>query len=227
MHYIVLTSVFVIVVLYAYRRFMEIVESVAHIPGPKAFPFLGNAMMFFGRTSADMLEFAPTMIKEHGTFIRILLGPKILILMGEPEDVEALLTNQKTIEKSEEYDYAKVWIGEGLITSTGPKWHSRRKIITPGFHFNILQSFVRVFDGNSQILVDKLAKAENNVDIYALTLLCALDNICGEIRLQKLCVIAKMKLTRDSCRSCNGHENKCPIELRFDVRKSCRRVSKN
>lgn len=226
MQYFLITSVFALVVLYAYRKFMKIVESVAHIPGPKTFPFVGNALMFFGKTPADMIKFGPTMVKKYGTFVRILLGPKILIFIGEPEDVEALLTNQKTIEKSEEYDYAKVWIGEGLITSTGPKWHSRRKIITPGFHFNILQSFVRVFDGNSQILVDKLAKADN-VDIYALTLLCALDNICGEIRLQKLRAIARMKLIRNFCRSCNGNENKCTIEFRFDVCESCRRVSKN
>lgn len=166
----------------AIRQFKLIVDATAHIPGPKALPFLGNALIFLGKSPADVLQIGPAIIKQYGTFVRILLGPKILIFLGDPADAEALLINQNTIEKSEEYDYAKVWIGEGLITSTGQKWHSRRKIITPGFHFTILQSFVRVFDRNSQILVDKL-KEFKSVDIYALTLLCALDNICGEIRL--------------------------------------------
>ena len=171
----------IILILYAYQRYMKIVESVAHIPGPKPIPFFGNAFMFFGKTSTDLMEFGKEHVKKYGVFNRILLGPKILIALGHPKDIESLLCHAKSVQKSEEYEYTKDWIGEGLITSSGEKWFQRRKAITPGFHFSILQSFVGIFDKNANILVGKLAKFDA-VDIFPLSLLCALDNICGEIR---------------------------------------------
>lgn len=87
----------------------------------------------------------------------------------------------KLITKSNEYDYMTPWLGTGLLTSTGQKWLSRRKIITPAFHFKILEDFVEVFDKQSSILVEKLEKFEDcgEFDIFPLTALCALDVICG------------------------------------------------
>jgi cytochrome P450 family 4 len=179
--------VFAIILLaigYFYCEYMKIVESVAHIPGPPALPFLGNALMFVSIKSSGLTKLASEITKKYGLFVRILLGPKIMVLLCDPLDVEDFLVNIKSTEKSEEYDYVKPWIGEGLITSSGKKWQSRRKILTPGFHFGILEEFVKVFDQNSKILVDKL-KNQNSIDFYPLALLFALDNICGEIRLNQ------------------------------------------
>lgn len=208
------------VLIYLYKKYMKIVESVAHIPGPAALPFIGNALLFVGKKPNELVQMGSDVVKKFGLFNRILLGPKILILIGDPKDVEALLTSQKTIDKSEEYDFAKVWIGEGLITSTGSKWHSRRKIITPAFHFNILQSFVKIFNENAQIFVDKLRLFES-VDIYSLTLLCALDNICGKIRLSFDFVSYQ---TFSASRSGDGYKNKCTIKRRLELCQSCGRV---
>lgn len=53
-------------------------------------------------------------------------------------------------------------------------------MITPAFHFKILEDFVEVFDKNSTILVEKLAtsKPTDPVDVYPLVTLTALDIIC-------------------------------------------------
>lgn len=53
-------------------------------------------------------------------------------------------------------------------------------MITPAFHFKILEDFVEVFDKNSTILVEKLAtsKPTDAVDVYPLVTLTALDIIC-------------------------------------------------
>lgn len=71
----------------------------------------------------------------------------------------------------------------GLITSYGAKWFSRRKAITPAFHFKILDDFMETFDKNSSILVDELKKNYKSTDPVALSkhlTLATLDNICGE-----------------------------------------------
>jgi hypothetical protein len=66
--------------------------------------------------------------------------------------------------------------------SSGAKWHSHRKLITPTFHFKILDIFVEVFVEKSDILVKKLlSKAGGKgFDIYPFITRCALDIICGK-----------------------------------------------
>ncbi|UYV77774.1 CYP4V2 [Cordylochernes scorpioides] len=94
---------------------------------------------------------------------------------------QALLTNPTLIEKSFEYSFLKPWLREGLITSAGSRWKSHRKMITPSFHFRILEDFVPVFNEQSRVLASKLdATNGSKVDILPYMSLCSLDIICGK-----------------------------------------------
>ena len=71
-------------------------------------------------------------------------------------------------------------------TKSGSKWFSRRKLLTPTFHFQILEDFVQVFNEQSQILIEQLhdaLKVENELDIYPFITRCTLDIICGQFML--------------------------------------------
>ena len=55
-------------------------------------------------------------------------------------------------------------------------------MITPAFHFEILDDFLHVMNEQTEILVDNLAKiikTEKEIDIFNQITLCTLDIICG------------------------------------------------
>lgn len=60
-------------------------------------------------------------------------------------DLELLMTSSKYITKSKLYHFGESFFGTGLLTSTGQKWFQRRRILTPAFHFTILQDFLQIF----------------------------------------------------------------------------------
>ena len=62
----------------------------------------------------------------------------------------------------------------------GQKWHQRRKLLTPTFHFKILEDFVQVFNEQSVVLVQRLnEKVGQDFDVFPYITLCTLDVICG------------------------------------------------
>lgn len=80
------------------------------------------------------------------------------------------------------------WLGTGLLTSTGRKWHTHRKIITPSFHFKILQNFHDVMNKNSNKFVEILRKVSQNdaiFDFQDMTHYLTMDVICGRLPVGK------------------------------------------
>ncbi|GFR03813.1 cytochrome P450 4C1, partial [Trichonephila clavata] len=63
---------------------------------------------------------------------------------------------------------------------SGTKWKCRRKLLTPAFHFSILDEFIPVFQEQSSVLVSKLQSLvqEPWVDVVPLMTACTLDIIC-------------------------------------------------
>lgn len=106
---------------------------------------------------------------------------KFSIFSRDYKFLEFILGSTKVLNKSYDYYCFLNWLGTGLLTADGPKWKPRRKIITPAFHFGVLEQFVQTFDSNGQIMIEKLQKevGKDSVNIYTYITLCALDIICG------------------------------------------------
>ncbi|GBO18292.1 Cytochrome P450 4V2, partial [Araneus ventricosus] len=112
--------------------------------------------------------------------MKLYLGLTPAIFFYKPEAVEVVLSSSSLIDKSIQYNLMDSWLGKGLFTSSGEKWRKRRKLLTPTFHFAILQDFIPVVQEQSNVFVSKLQALTREpwVDIVPLAVLCTLDIIC-------------------------------------------------
>lgn len=95
---------------------------------------------------------------EYDSVVKLWIGPKLLVFLMDPRDVELILSSHVFIDKSNEYRFFKPWLGNGLLISTGQKWRAHRKLIAPTFHLNVLKSFIELFNANSRATVEKMRK---------------------------------------------------------------------
>ncbi|XP_058456059.1 cytochrome P450 4d1-like [Malaya genurostris] len=167
--------------LYVYQRFGNRLYYAGKITGPKAYPLIGSGHRFSGKSPAEFLLELQRMKAKYGKCFRLWIGSDLTIVLTDAKKVEILLSSQKFLDKAGQYDFIRPWLGDGLLTSTGRKWHSRRKIITPTFHFKILEQFVDIFDQQSSIFIEQLrsnASSGKTFDVFPKVTLCALDVIC-------------------------------------------------
>lgn len=127
------------------------------------------------------MKFFQTSRDTYGKIVKLWVGNRAVFLVYDPKIAEAITTCTSTnLGKNDIYDFMAPWLGNGLLLSSGAKWQSRRKILTPAFHFTILEQFCDVFDKEASILVKKLKaleyqkafKIEDYVSLMALDVVC-------------------------------------------------------
>ncbi|KAF5277801.1 hypothetical protein FQR65_LT03782 [Abscondita terminalis] len=111
--------------------------------------------------------------------VKVMLGFYPRLVLFDAKSVEFILSSKSILKKSSEYKFLSSWLGSGLLTSDGPKWKKHRKLLTPAFHFQILERFIDIFDNQTNILINKLEEVKcAEIDIIPYARLHALDVIC-------------------------------------------------
>nr|UOU03280.1 cytochrome P450 4V23/24-2 [Brachionus rubens] len=162
-------------------NYVYLVRSVNKIKGLPMLPIIGNIHQIKQKYefTKQMKEFAK-MFKDEPLF-RLWLGTKPSYVFHKGDYVEVLFSSSKNTQKSKQYDFLHSWLGTGLLTSYGEKWANRRRLITPAFHFEILNDFLQIMNEQAEILVEILStcvKNKKQIDIFELLKSCALDVIC-------------------------------------------------
>ncbi|CAG9830840.1 unnamed protein product [Diabrotica balteata] len=126
-------------------------KHVMVIPGPKGLPIIGTAYHLDSservfQRDRDLCNTYFPMYKKYA------FGFAIVNLIT-PEDIQLVLSNSKHNQKSIFYRMLEDWIGVGVLTSNGEMWHKRRKLLTPAFHFKILEDFLHIFNKETKHLV--------------------------------------------------------------------------
>ncbi|XP_031345430.1 cytochrome P450 4c3-like isoform X2 [Photinus pyralis] len=157
---------------------MKYRKQLAQFPGPKPLPLLGNLLLF--KSIADIVPVSIRVWKGIQQSFIIYLGPQPRLVVCDPKTAEFVLSSTTIIDKSYEYNFFHDWLGTGLLTSTGQKWKSQRKLLTPTFHFQILEKYMKIFNRQSNTFIDilKLKMSNGPFDVFPCVALCTLDIIC-------------------------------------------------
>nr|WCC58133.1 cytochrome P450 [Pharsalia antennata] len=177
----VVSIVVILLLIYYYKTSSK--NNDTYLPGPKPVLLFGNTLDFL-TSSSKFLSRLVEYVEKYGEIIRIHLSYcRDIVLITDYKLTEYILTSTKILDKSFIYDAFDNWLATGLLTSTGAKWRSRRKMITPSFHFSILTQFIKTFESVGDNFIEKLEDlvGKASVDIYPLVSLCTLDVICEAV----------------------------------------------
>lgn len=152
------------------------------MPGPTPLPFIGSTYYFpRDRTKIDafLTITSERFRSKYGAFL-IWIGFLPSVSVSSPDVVQKVLSTSKHTSKGFFYKQLYPWLGRGLLTSDGEEWHARRHLLTPTFHFSILNEFGEIMNAQAAILVQQLANHADTgktIDAFKFITLCALDII--------------------------------------------------
>ncbi|XP_016838143.1 cytochrome P450 4g15 [Nasonia vitripennis] len=162
----------------------RIIELAIKLPGPRAYPIIGNALKFACEPD-QLLERIVDVIAPYAdvTPMRLWMGPMLYVIITEPRDIEVVLNSQQATSKGSAYKFLYPFIGNGLISGSGKSWKAHRKIISHILNQRTLDSFIETFDRRSKEFVKKLEPLANGevFDIFHSLEGCTIDLVCETV----------------------------------------------
>lgn len=151
------------------------------IPGPDILYFWSGLHFVYTLTPVLCHDLPRQWAKQFKQTYRIWGLGRITVEVFKASVMETILCSSKHTLKGKPYRILEHFLGDGLLISNGQKWLQRRRILTPAFHFGILQRFLAVFCDEGRKLGRTLAlQGEDSsiVDLSATMSTFALNTIC-------------------------------------------------
>ncbi|XP_049440288.1 cytochrome P450 4A4-like isoform X2 [Epinephelus fuscoguttatus] len=156
--------VYKVTILYLQRR--HALRGTEDFPGPLAHWLFGhfNALK---RNETELVQFVEWG-RQYSDAFPVWFGPFVCFLnIHHPDYVK---TTMATTEQKTDliYRFMTSWIGEGLLVSKGQKWFRNRRLLTPGFHYDVLKPYTNLMADSAQTMLDKWKSYANTGESFEL-----------------------------------------------------------
>ncbi|XP_073780798.1 cytochrome P450 4T8 isoform X1 [Danio rerio] len=154
------------------------VKTMERFPGPPAHWLFGHVKEF--RQDGHDLEKIVKWMELYQFAFPLWFGPSLAVLnIHHPSYVKTILT---TTEPKDDYAYKFFipWLGDGLLVSAGQKWFRHRRLLTPGFHYDVLKPYVKLISDSTKVMLDKWevhSRSEESFELFKHVSLMTLDSI--------------------------------------------------
>ena len=155
------------------------------LPGPKLHPFWGSIKQFGNKESG--ISESEKYLRENtdDKFMRMRRGPfSYFIRILDPELAGEVLSMGYDLAPKDPFVYSTVtdFLGYGLLVVNYKKWFSRRRLLTPAFHYGIIESYVSIYNETTDVLLNKWRSLVHDddsttVDVFQHSTLYTLDVI--------------------------------------------------
>ncbi|KAM8930555.1 cytochrome P450 4B1-like [Pelodytes ibericus] len=161
-----------------YNRWRNLQTAFKSFPGPPTHWLLGHANQF--RRDGKDLDRIVEWIDQYPNAFPLWIG-KIFanLIVTHPEYAKAIF-GRSDPKTSTGYNFLVPWIGNGLLILSGDTWFQHRRLLTPGFHYDVLKPYINLISDSTKVMLDKwdsLFSEKTSVELFEHVSLMALDSI--------------------------------------------------
>ncbi|KAM9280641.1 cytochrome P450 4B1-like [Cariama cristata] len=161
-----------------YHRRRELLRALADFPGHPTHWLFGHVREFL--TEEEVLDKVEIWAQKYLYAHPLWFGSfSAFLVVTDPDYAKALLARADPKDNIS-YKHLVPWIGNGLLILHGPKWHQHRKLLTPGFHYDVLKPYVALMAESTNVMLDKweqLITDGKPVELFEHVSLMTLDSI--------------------------------------------------
>ncbi|XP_010863463.3 cytochrome P450 4B1 [Esox lucius] len=156
----------------------ECIQALQPFLGPPKHWFFGHIREFKqdGTDLFKIVEWA----ESYPLAMSMWFGPFVAFLnIHHPDYVKAILTSTEPKDDLS-YSFLIPWIGDGLLVSKGQKWFRHRRLLTPGFHYDVLKPYIKLMSDSAKTMLDKwdsLSERDESFELFEHVSLMTLDTI--------------------------------------------------
>ena len=143
------------------------------LPGPKLHPIFGTLNLYSSNEEGirNILAFH----KEHQNdkFFRFRTGPfGYVVGLVDPELIGKVLSMDpsRAPKLSSAYKIMSKFLGYGILIINYERWFKRRRMLTPAFHMEVIESYMPTFNDCVDVLLRKwteqIDKGNETMDVY-------------------------------------------------------------
>ncbi|XP_072259343.1 cytochrome P450 4B1-like isoform X2 [Pyxicephalus adspersus] len=161
-----------------YYRWKKLQSALRDFPGPPSHWLYGHVNQFRrdGKDLDKMIVFA----ENYPNAFPIWIGKFVsALIITHPEYAKAVF-GRSDPKASTGYSFLIPWIGKGLLILSGNTWFQHRRLITPGFHYDVLKPYVKLISESTNVMLDNwdsLCNKNESVELFQYVSLMTLDSI--------------------------------------------------